>query len=101
VFLVIFESLSAASVWFGGGVAAINALLLARCSRRDAQAPERSPQQSLAAMYLCVLQRFVVIALLFALALGAMKLKPLAVLAGFIAGQVVMVIFGTRQLTQK
>jgi hypothetical protein len=30
-----------------------------------------------------------------------LKLKPLALLAGFIAGQLVMVIIGTQQLKQK
>jgi len=101
VFLIIFESLSAISVFCGGGIAAGNALLVARCARRDAQAPERSPQQSLAAIYICLVQRFVIIAVLFALVLGALQLDPLAVLAGFIVGQLVMIIFSTKQLTQQ
>ena len=100
VFLVVFEIFSAVSVWYGGSIAATNALLLARCSRRDAQAAERTPQQSLAAMYICMVQRFLVVALLFAAGLGALKLEPLAVLAGFIVGQSVLVILGTKQLTQ-
>jgi F0F1-type ATP synthase assembly protein I len=98
VFLVIFETFSAVSVCYGGCVAAVNGLLLARCAHRDAKAPERSPQQSLAAVYLCVVQRFLVIALLFALGLGLLKLKPLALMTGFIAGQLVMVIMETQRL---
>ncbi len=101
VFLAIFDSLSAFSVLCGGGIAAGNALLAARCARRDAQAPERTPQQSLAALYICMVQRFVMIAVLFALVMGGLKLDPLAVLAGFIAGLGVMMIFGTQQLTQQ
>jgi len=98
VFLVIFETFSAVSVCYGGCVAAVNALLLARCAHRDAKAPQRSPQQSLVAAYLCVVQRFLVIALLFALGLGLLKLKPLALMTGFIAGQLVMVIMETQRL---
>ncbi|MEA2078462.1 MAG: ATP synthase subunit I [Pseudomonadota bacterium] len=98
VFLVIFETISAVSVCYGGGMVAANALLLRRCAHRDARATERSPQQSLAAVYLCVVQRFLVIALLFALGLGLLKLKPLALLSGFIAGQLVMVVMETQRL---
>ena len=86
------------SVCYGGCAAAVNGLLLARCARRDAAVPERTPQQSLMAAYLCVLQRFIVLALLFVLGLGLLKLKPLALLTGFIAGQVVMVILETQRL---
>lgn len=101
VFLVIFDMAYAVSTLYGGGIAIVNALIAARCARRDAQAPERTPQQSLAAVYVCVIQRFLVAALLFASGLGALQLEPLAMLAGFIAGQLMMVIIGTQQITQK
>jgi ATP synthase protein I len=100
-FLVIFEIFSAASVWFGGGIAAMNVLLQARCASRDALRPERSPQQSLVAVYICVVQRFLVVALMFALGLGVFELDPLAVLAGFIAGQIILIVSGSKHLTQK
>jgi ATP synthase protein I len=96
--LVIFETFSAVSVCYGGCVAAVNALLLARCAHRDATAPQRSPQQTLVAGYLCVLQRFLVIALLFASGLGLLKLQPLALFSGFIVGQLVMVIMESQRL---
>ena len=101
VFLVIFEPFSAVSVWFGGFIAAANALLLARCSRRDAQDTERTPQQSLVAGYICVVQRFLLVALLFAFGLGVLQLDALALLTGFMAGQLVVVITGIKQLEQK
>lgn len=101
VFLVIFDMAHAVATGFGGGIAVVNALLVWRCARRDSQSPERTPQQSLAAIYICVIQRFVFAALMFAFGLGALKLKPFALLAGFIAGQLVMVIIGTQQLKQK
>jgi len=100
VFLFMSVIFAAACVWCGGGIAAINAWLQARCLKRDERAPERTPQQSLAAIYICVVQRFLVVALLFAFGLGAMKLEPLAVLSGFIVGLVVMVILGTQQLAK-
>ena len=98
LFLAIYEIFSAVSVCYGGCVAAANAVLLARCAQRDVKAPQRSPQQSLAAAYLCVVQRFLVIALLFALGLGLLKLQPLALFSGFIVGQLVMVIMETQRL---
>ena len=101
VFLVTFDFGHAVSAGFGGGIAVVNALLVWRCARRDSQASERTPQQSLAAIYICVIQRFVFAALLFAFGLGVLELKPFALLTGFIAGQLVMVIIGTQQLKQK
>ena len=98
VFLVTFDLLHALSAGFSGSIAVVNALLAWRCAGRDRNAPARTPQQSLAALYICVVQRFVLAALLFALGLGALKLEALALLAGFIAGQLVMVIIGTQQL---
>lgn len=101
MFLAVSDIFSAVSVWYGGGIAATNGLVQARCLYRDAQAPQRSPQQSLVAVYVCVVQRFLLVALLFALGLGALELEPLAVLAGFVAGQVALVISGTNALTKK
>jgi ATP synthase protein I len=101
VFLVIFEPFSALSVWYGGFVAVTNSLLQARCASSDRRRPERSPGQSVAAVYLCMVQRFLLVALLFGLGLGALKLDALAVLAGFIVGQIVMIIMATRELAKK
>ena len=100
VFLVIFETSSAVSVCYGGLLATVNALLIARCAHRDAKAPQRSPQQSVAAAYVCVAQRFLALALLFALGLGLLELRPGALLSGFIAGQLVMVIMETQRLNK-
>jgi ATP synthase protein I len=101
VLLVLDNLFAAVSCGYGGAIAGANALLVARCALRDARAPERTPQQSLTAVFLCVAHRFLIAALLFAFGLGALRLEPLALLAGFIAGQLVLVIIGTQQLTQK
>ena len=53
------------------------------------------------AVYVCVVQRFLLIALLFGFGLGALKLDALAVLTGFVAGQIALVISGTNALTKK
>jgi F0F1-type ATP synthase assembly protein I len=101
VLLGIFDLFTAGSALFGGGIAMMNAALVDRCTRRDAASPERTPQQSLAAIYMCVVQRFLLAALMFAFGLGVMKLTALALLAGFIAGQFVMVVINTQHLTKK
>jgi hypothetical protein len=101
VFLAIFEIFSAVSVWYGGGIAATNGLLQARCLRRDQQALQRSPQQSLAAAVVCMVQRFAAVALLFSLGLAVLDLDALAMVTGFIVGQIVLVVSGTIQLKQK
>lgn len=101
MFLAIFEIFAAVSVWYGGGIAATNGLLQARCLRRDQLASQRSPEQSLGAAVICLVQRFAAVAALFALGLAALKLDALAVVTGFIVGQVVLVVSGTIQLTQK
>ncbi len=98
--LVFYGTTPALSAGYGGAVAAVNVLLLARCARRDALAPERTPGHSLTAVYVCVVQRFLVVSLLFGLGLGVLKLLPLPLLASFVGGQFLMVISGTRQLKQ-
>ena len=101
VFLAVFGIFSAVSVCYGGGIAALNGLVQVRCLHRDAQAPERSPQQSVASVYVCVIQRFVIVALMFALGLGALGAEPFAVLSGFVAGQAALVISAISALDKK
>jgi F0F1-type ATP synthase assembly protein I len=101
VFLVMFEPQAALSVGYGGGIAATNAVLLGRCSRREARRDAVTAQHSLVAGYACAVQRFLIVALLFAAAMMTLKEQGLAILSGFVAGQLVLVIFGTQQLRQK
>ena len=96
--LVLFDMAQVISSGFGYLIAVVNAILATRCAQRDTEAKERTPEQSLAALYICVLQRFVMAVALFAIGLGALALTPFALLAGFIAGQLIMVIIGTQQL---
>ena len=94
VFLVASGLHPAVSVLAGGGIAAVNVLILARCARRQAAAPPVSAERTLRLLYRCAVQRFIAVALLFALGMGA-GLDPLAVVAGFVAGQMALFFSGT------
>ena len=48
--------------------------------------------ESLRLLYRTALERFVLVILLFALALGVLQLEPPALIAGFIAGQVALIV---------
>ncbi len=98
VFLVKSGVFAALSAWYGGGIAAANLFVLGRCSRREVQAPDKSAQQTLAALYRCAIQRFLIVALLFAMGMGLFALPPLALLAGFVAGQTALFLPGNKEL---
>lgn len=85
----------AGSVWFGGGIAAVNLLLLEWRRRAADAGPALSAAASLRLLYRTAMERFVAVVALFALALGVLRLDPPALLAGFIAGQVALVMTGT------
>ncbi len=91
VFYVVYGGFQAGSVWGGGVIAMTHTLLLAW--RRGCADSGRalSGGESLRLLYRTALERFVLVALLFALALGILKLDPLALIAGFIAGQLALV----------
>lgn len=101
VFLVVLGQFPAGSVWFGGLTAAINVLILVRYARRETLPTVAAAQQTLMALYSCAVTRFVAVAALFILGMGILKLHPLAVLAGFIAGQMVLFFPDTRKLIVK
>ena len=50
-----------------------------------------SAGESLRLLYRTALERFVLVALLFAVALGTLQLDPLALITGFIVGQLALV----------
>ena len=94
VFYVYHGGFQAASVWGGGVIAVMHTLLLAW--RRSCADSGRalSGAESLRLLYRTALERFVLVALLFALALGVLKLDPLALIAGFITGQLALIVTG-------
>ena len=91
VFYVYQGGFQAVSVWGGGAIAITQTLLLVW--RRSCADSGRalSGGESLRLLYRTALERFVLVALLFALALGVLKLDPLALIAGFITGQLALV----------
>ncbi|MEZ5541151.1 MAG: ATP synthase subunit I [Pseudomonadota bacterium] len=96
LFFFLYGGFQAGSAGFGGLVAACNAGLLQwRRARADA-GRALSAGESLRLLYRSALERFVAIALLFALGLGYWRLDPLAVLTGFMAGQLALVFMGMK-----
>jgi ATP synthase protein I len=96
VFFTIYGGFQAGSVWFGGLTAALNVgWLLWRRQRADT-GRALSGGQSLRLLYRNALERFVLVALLFALGLGVLKLDPLALLTGFVVGQLALVFLGMK-----
>jgi ATP synthase protein I len=97
VFFIVYGRFQAGSAGFGGIVAAINIGLLLWRRRRANTGRALSAGESLRVLYRSALERFLVIALLFALGLGVWRLDPLAVLAGFVAGQLALVFMGMKE----
>jgi hypothetical protein len=85
----------AGSVWFGGGIAMANLLLLEWRRRTADSGPALSATASLRLLYRTALERFILVVVMFSLALGVWQLEPLALLCGFIVGLVAQVMTGT------
>jgi ATP synthase protein I len=91
VFFVYDGGFQAVSVW-GGGVIAMTHTLLLEWRRGCADNGRAlSGGESLRLLYRTALERFVLVVLLFALMLGVLQLDPLALIAGFIVGQLALV----------
>ena len=92
VFFIRYGGFQAGSVW-GGGVIAITHTLLLEWRRGCADSGRAlTGGESLRLLYRTAVERFVLVALLFALALGVFQLDPPALIAGFIAGQVALIV---------
>lgn len=83
---------AARAAWFGGAVAVSNTLLLAWRIRTGARESTRSPHHELAKLVRSSVERFFVVALLIAAGLGWLKLMPAPLLAGFVLGQLALVV---------
>lgn len=84
--------------FYGGAVALANTMLL---SRRIAQAGElakTSPQQSVNALYVGVVQRFVFVLVALGFGLGYLELSPVPLLGTFMVSQLAYMLMGTRQV---
>ncbi|HBS26392.1 MAG TPA: hypothetical protein DD827_04570 [Gammaproteobacteria bacterium] len=101
IFLISIGIAQVGSVWFGGLIAAVNVGLLVRCARRKTRPNIDAAQQALMVAYSCSATRFFAVSGLFILGMGILKLHPLAVLIGFIAGLLVLLFPHTRILIQQ
>ena len=97
VFFMIYGVSQAVSAGCGGLIAMTNVLLLEWRRRRADSGRALSAGESLRLLYRTALERFVLIALLFALALGVLQLDAVALISGFIMGQVALVFTETRR----
>jgi len=91
IFLMINGAFQAASVWCGGLIAMANVLLLEWRRLGANRGRALSAGESLRLLYRSALERFVLVALLFALALATLQLAPVALITGFIVGQLALV----------
>ncbi len=80
---------------FGGMMPVIGTLWLLWYHHRAARVGSDA-RKSLTILYRCAIERFVVIAVLFAFGLGVMGLEPIPLLSGFAVGQLLFLISGSR-----
>ena len=97
VFFLVSGGFQAGSAVFGGAIALINVLLLEWRRYQTDTGRAIDARQSLLVLYRSALERLLLVALLFALGLGALALDPLALLTGFIMGQVALLLTGTKR----
>ncbi len=97
VFFILAGSFQALSVWGGGAIALTNAVLLEWRRARAAGGRAQSAGESMRLLYRTAIDRFVLVALLFAVCLGVLRLDPLAVMTGFIAGQLGLIFIGSER----
>ena len=91
IFFMIYGAFQAASVWCGGLIAMSNVMLLEWRRRRADSGRALSAGESLRLLYRTAVERFVLVLLLFVVTLGTLQLDPLALITGFIAGQLALV----------
>ena len=96
VFFMIYGAFQAVSAWCGGLIAMTNVLLLEWRRWHADSGRALSAGESIRLLYRTALERFVLVALLFALALGVLQLDAVALITGFIVGQLALVFTGTR-----
>lgn len=94
IFFIIYGGLSAISAGFGGAIALANGLLLGWRRHMADSGRALSGAASMRLLYRTAIERFVLVIALFALGMGVLELEPVALLAGFIAGQLALFIDG-------
>ena len=80
----------AIAVLSGGGASVVNGVMLVWKMRQVASHPAYEAHHQLRLLYFYAAERFLVVLVLFCFCLAVLKLSPLALLGGFVAGQVVL-----------
>ena len=91
IFFMVYGAFQAGSVCCGGLIAMANVLLLEWRRLGADRGRVLSAGESLRLLYRTAVERFLLVLLLFAVALGTLQLDPLALITGFIAGQLALV----------
>jgi ATP synthase protein I len=81
----------AIAVLSGGAISIVNATLLAWRMSRAALHPAQEAHHQLRLMYFYAAERYLVVVLLLCICFAVLKLPPLALLGGFVMGQLLMV----------
>jgi len=90
IFFMVYGAFLAGSVWCGGLIAMTNVLLLEWRRLGADRGRVLSAGESLRLLYRTAVERFLLVLLLFAVALGTLQLDPLALITGFIVGQLAL-----------
>lgn len=93
-FLVLSGGSQALAAGFGGGISLFNIMLLEWRRKQADRGGALTAGESLRVLYRSAIERLTLVALLFALGIGVLTLNPLAVLTGFIAGQLALLLTG-------
>jgi len=94
VFFMLDGGFRAVSVWCGGAIAMANVLFMEWRGHKADSGRALSAAESIRVLYRTALERWVLVVLLFTLGLGVLQLDPLALLSGFIVGQLALVFIG-------
>lgn len=87
-----FDLSVAKATLFGGLITVINSLQLLRHLHRADRVAGCDANRNIRVLYLCAMERLIMTLALFALGMGVLKLTPLAVISGFILGQLALLI---------
>lgn len=92
------EAAFALAALYGGGIAIVNTLLLARRANRAAVMAEVNLKWSALSLYAGMFERFFFTALAFAVGMGPLGLPPIVLLAVFAGAQLAYVVGGARSV---
>ena len=91
--LVVGHQGTAQAAFFGAAIALLNSLLMLWRMRRAERQAQLDAHRQLRWLYVSAMERFVAVVAALAIGLKALQLDPLALLAGFIAGQLIWIAY--------